>query len=540
MQALLSIFSWRYPMYLVELWRRHASVLSYYLAFWQTTQFSALKPVAGGDPRRLHRARVQVVLLYTLAVVEITAGIMLGLWWHHQHTVGGWQFALALVVAYPLVLAHAVPLVVGVSWLLQPKALGRAIICGMLESQVKRLRKRHSFTVIGVVGSLGKTSTKMAIARTLSVARRVQWQEGNYNDRVTIPLIFFGQNEPPLLNVPAWARLLWQNERQLRGVYPHQVVVAELGTDWPGQLREFAYIKPDLVVVTAIAAEHMEFFKTLDGVAAEELSALDFSKQALINTDETDAKYLKGRTYTSYGLSGKPAYTLKDRTSKGLRGQRVTFKLAKESEFTLDTPLLGEQGAKIVLAAAAAAHVLGIPVGEIEKGVGEVTAFAGRMQILPGKMNSTLIDDSYNAAPVPVKAALDVLQSGDAPQRIAILGSMRELGEYTPEAHREVAEHCDPTKLDWVVTVGAAARDYLAPVAKERGCQVKSFLSPHDAGKFVAKQLREGAVVLAKGSQNYTFTEEALKPLLADPADAAKLVRQSPYWMAQKAKQLKT
>jgi UDP-N-acetylmuramoyl-tripeptide--D-alanyl-D-alanine ligase len=159
------------------------------------------------------------------------------------------------------------------------------------------------------------------------------------------------------------------------------------------------------------------------------------------------------------------------------------------------------------------------------------------MQILPGIKNSTLIDDTYNSSPVAVRAALDVLYAGDAPQRIAILGGMNEMGDYSPQAHKEVGAYCDPKKLDWVVTIGPDAKQYLAPAAKEQGCQVKSFLSPYDAGHFVAGLLKESAVVLAKGSQNRVFAEESLKELLANPEDASKLVRQSRHWQDVKAKQ---
>jgi UDP-N-acetylmuramoyl-tripeptide--D-alanyl-D-alanine ligase len=158
---------------------------------------------------------------------------------------------------------------------------------------------------------------------------------------------------------------------------------------------------------------------------------------------------------------------------------------------------------------------------------------------LPGIKNSTLIDDTYNASPVAAKAALDVLYAGQAPQRIAILGSMNELGGYSPEAHREVGDYCDPSKLNLVVTIGKDANQYLAPAAAVRGCQVATFINPYKAGNYVGEQLQEGAVVLAKGSQNRVFAEEALKVLLANAGDADKLVRQSPYWRSVKAKQFK-
>jgi UDP-N-acetylmuramoyl-tripeptide--D-alanyl-D-alanine ligase len=157
------------------------------------------------------------------------------------------------------------------------------------------------------------------------------------------------------------------------------------------------------------------------------------------------------------------------------------------------------------------------------------------MTILKGIKSSSIIDDTYNASPASVTAALDVLYNTESDQRIAILGSMNELGDYSPEAHRLVAEHCDPKKLDFVVTIGSDAREYTAPLVKKAGLSVTSFSNPKKAGEFVASKITgKTSVILAKGSQNGVFAEEALKPLLADPKDEQKLVRQSAYWMARK------
>ena len=147
------------------------------------------------------------------------------------------------------------------------------------------------------------------------------------------------------------------------------------------------------------------------------------------------------------------------------------------------------------------------------------------------------MDDTYNASPISVKAALDAVYAADSPQRIAILGTMNELGAYTQSAHQEVGAYCDPSKLAMVVTIGSDAQEYLAPAAKDRGCTVYSFDSPYAAGEFVKKKLKKGALVLAKGSQNRVFAEEALKILLANKADAADMVRQSDYWLSIKRQQ---
>jgi UDP-N-acetylmuramoyl-tripeptide--D-alanyl-D-alanine ligase len=411
------------------------------------------------------------------------------------------------------------------------KKLGRLLVVLVLESQVRRLRRKNDFKVVAVAGSVGKTSTKAAIARVLGQAKRVCYQDGNYNDRVTVPLIFFGRTEPSIMNVFAWLLIFIKNERVLSRPYPYDVVVVELGTDAPGQMQHFAYLKPDISVLTAIAAEHMEKFVTLDAVAAEELAVFDYSEKVLINASNVDAKYTPGRTFVAYGTDDTKAYyRLVHHAQINLQGQTIELRIGDE-ELNATIALMGEPGAKAALAASAVADMLFIEKPVVIAGLEKLHPFPGRMQILAGVSGSTLIDDTYNASPVAVKAGLDLIYGTSADQRIAILGSMNELGDYTEAAHQEVGAYCDPTKLALVVTIGVSANQWLAPAAEKQGCVVKSFVNPAEAGVFVASQIKNNAIILCKGSQNGVFAEEALKPLLQNPADSAKLVRQSAYWL---------
>nr|AIA15125.1 Mur ligase middle domain protein [uncultured bacterium] len=417
------------------------------------------------------------------------------------------------------------------------KKILRSIVCTILEWQVRRLRHKHRFQVIVVAGSISKTSTKLATAHTLEVSRRVIYQTGNYNDRVTVPLVLFGHQLPSLLNVLAWLRIFVSNEAKIRLPYFYDVAVLEIGTDNPGQIKRFAYLQPDIAVVTAITPEHMEFFKTLDRVGAEELKVCDFSDKVLVNADDTPAKYIQDRGVLTYGQSSGVTYQASDINPLGLEGSDVELQLGTEPPFTARAHILGTQGVKILLAAAATAALAGLDDDEIQKGLLEVKPFAGRMQVLQGVRNSTIIDDTYNASPAPVIAALDVLYAAEAPQRIAILGNMNELGDFSEEAHRQVGAYCRKDKLDLVVTIGPDAEKYLAHEAAAQGCLIKSCSSPYEAGEYVKAHLAEGAVVLAEGSQNGVFAEESLKTLLANPGDAKRLVRQSAYWLEQKQRQ---
>ena len=398
------------------------------------------------------------------------------------------------------------------------KKLARNLIASLLGYQVRQLYKKNDFKVIGVVGSIGKTSTKLAIAKVLGQNLKVCYQEGNYNDLVTVPLVFFGEELPSLFSPLAWSGLLARNQKQLKARYPYDVVVIELGSDAPGQIAEFKkFLKLEIAVVTSVSPEHMQSFSSLDKVADEELTVKDYSSLLLINQDLTDGKFIKvlGDKLT-YGINSKADYSFE---SLGVPKPDVS---------------LAEQYS--ALAAAAVAVKLGLPQEDIAAGLTNVKPYAGRMQRLKGIKGSVIIDDSYNASPAAMKLALDELYKQKAPQKIALLGNMNELGDYAKPAHEEIGSYCDPRRLDLVVTLGPEANEYLAPVAQSKGCQVKSFDSPYDAGEYIKSVIKDKAAVLVKGSQNKVFAEEAIKSLLADKADESKLVRQSPQWLDVKAK----
>jgi UDP-N-acetylmuramoyl-tripeptide--D-alanyl-D-alanine ligase len=156
------------------------------------------------------------------------------------------------------------------------------------------------------------------------------------------------------------------------------------------------------------------------------------------------------------------------------------------------------------------------------------------MQLLAGKRASSIIDDSYNSSPDSAIAALDTLAEMPTSQRIALLGSMNELGDSSAEAHAQVGAHCQPNFLNLLITLGIEANSSLAPAARQNGCRVVETSSPYEAAQIILANLESNAAILAKGSQNGVFAEEAVKQLLANPSHASKLVRQSPYWLNRK------
>lgn len=506
--------------------------------FISTNNFSVLQ-----TSRKVlsERAKFLYFMVYVTAVFFIIAGLVLAISSLKDTMPEGSVFALAIFIGLPIILAIMLALyniIFSLVAAINVKAIGKSVLCILFEAQVVRLRKKYDFTIVAVVGSVGKTSTKLAVAQVLEHAgKKVQYQQGNYNDRLTVPLVVFGQEMPSLFNLGAWRKIYRNMRRVVRRGYEYDVVVLELGTDGPGQIRQFAYLMPDITIVTAVAEEHMEYFGTLDAVAAEELSLVEFSEKVLLNTDDVAAHYRETLTYTGYGLLQKNVDYYIESRHETIKGQEIQCYIGSHNFAQGTIAYLGPQGRKIVLAAAAVAHMLNVESEVIDGALAKLEPFAGRMQILTGIKDTTLIDDTYNATPAAVEAALHVLSHADASHRVAVLGSMNELGSYSAEAHKMVGASIDAKKISLVVTVGAVAQDYLAPAAAEQGCEVVSFLSPYEAGAYLKENVKAKSTILFKGSQNGVFCEEALKPLLADKTDAKKLVRQSPYWMKQKRKQ---
>jgi UDP-N-acetylmuramoyl-tripeptide--D-alanyl-D-alanine ligase len=409
------------------------------------------------------------------------------------------------------------------------------LVAAVLGWQVKRLRARHEMKVVAVTGSVGKTGSKLAIATVLSQKYKVRHQFGNYNHLVTVPLVFFGDSTPNILNPFAWFWIFAKNEVRIRKRYPYEVVVLELGTDGPGQIEMFKrYLKVDIGVLTAITPEHMQFFSDMDAVAKEELAIADLCEKFLANADMA-GKYLKiaQKKALTYGINEPSDYRLSDikfdNTLANFSFYADKKLITKSSHSQTTEPQLYS-----LCAAAAVGQMMGLTPEQIDNGIKNIEPVSGRMQFLKGQKDSTIIDDTYNSSPEANRAALSTLYRLKAPKKIAVLGNMNELGHFSKAEHEAVGSFCDPKKIDALITIGPDANQYLAKAAEARGVKVTSFSDPYSAGKFVSTLLAPGTIVLVKGSQNKVFAEETVKLLLQDPSDSAKLVRQSPQWLKLK------
>ena len=410
-----------------------------------------------------------------------------------------------------------------------------------LEKYVKAYFKNHPEVILVVVsGSVGKTSTKVAIATILSERFRVRLHEGNHNDVLSSPLAILGVEYPKnIRNVWEWRRAFMEATQRIKAPTDVDVVVQELGSDRIGQVPHFGtYLHPDIAVVAAVSAEHMEFFKTLDNVAAEELSVANFSELALINKDDIDgiyAKHLKNAAINTYGTSASAEYHFISMDNAAKEGNVGLFYAPELSDpMPAAIKLIGEHTLRPIIAALAVGIKLGMDTSELTQGLTNIRPLSGRMNSLKGIKNSLIIDDTYNSSPLAAESSLRVLYQLLVPQRIVVFGDMNELGKTSEAEHKALGHLCDPNELSWVITVGPQSEKFLAPAAKANGCQVKSFQNALLAGAFVRSVIADGSAVLFKGSQGGIYLEEAVKAVLHSAKDESQLVRQSPDWMIKK------
>jgi len=417
----------------------------------------------------------------------------------------------------------------------------KARVLKKLEQAIVAYFEAHQdVKLVVVTGSVGKTSTKTAVATILSQRYRVRMHEGNHNTPMSVPLAILGIPYPDNVHsFAAWHDAIKAARAKILAPTDVDIIVQELGADHPGDIAAFGrYLKPYMAVITAVTPEHMEFFKTIEAVAHEELAAGNFSQLALINRDDIEgrfAEYITNASLHTYGTSATAEYHFEQQyfsVDKGHTGKFVAPNLPSGIDATVK--VLGDHNLRPAIAAAAVGVQFDMTGNDIKAGLEKIQPIPGRMNLLRGMNGSSIIDDTYNSSPAAAVGAIQTFYSLDAPQRIAIMGSMNELGDTSPAEHEKIGKLFHVDMVDWVITIGDDAEKYLAPAAHSNGCQVKSFKNAVQAGAFAHSVMKPGALFLVKGSQGDVYAEEAVKILLLDQNDSSKLVRQSPAWMAHK------
>ena len=419
------------------------------------------------------------------------------------------------------------------------KKLAARTLASILASYVAYVRKHKDVILVAVTGSVGKTSARLAIAKLLGAQIKVPpIVEHSYNVPVATEMSFFGLSLPsPVWNPFAWVFALMRVHHLSRH-FPYKAVILEVNEDEFEKMEYFFEKVPvDIAVITAITPTHMERYAGIEELTEKVLKIRNYASHTIFNADSLPLARLSRKPHTSsYGLTKQAEVMFSDVRRQDT--QNLSAKLVlNDHAAVVVTRQVAKTSLYSLLAAASVASRLKLEFDDIVEGISKITPTRGRMNLLAGKKNSVILDDSYNSSPAAVVTALETLAEIKATRRIAVLGSMNELGDYAKKAHQDVAKAA-VGKVDILVVIGKLAEQWLAPAALRAGFEqsnVKIFDNPFEAGHYLDSIVREGDVVLVKGSQNGVFSEEVSRILLAPsikPEDV--LVRQSSYWKKAK------
>jgi len=415
------------------------------------------------------------------------------------------------------------------------KSLLRKIITQILARKAKDYLKKHHTQVIGITGSIGKTSTKEAIYVILKDHFNVFRSKKSFNTEIGISLSILQEDESGFTSVKKWFQILRRAFMEPKMIY--QKMILEMGADQPGDIKRLKKIaQPNLAIVTNIAPVHLAEgqFKDIYDIAKEKskiIQNLPRNGVAVLNYDDpliremdTDAEKL------TYGVE----------SAAMVRAQNINV-TTKHIEFTVHyrnqsqefkVPVIGKFQVFVLLPAIAVAIKLGMELKECADSLAKYNLPPGRMNPIEGKEKTTIIDSSYNASPVTMEKALDLLNDVKADRKIAALGTMNELGEMTKEAHiasgRQAAQ-----VADLLIAVGQEATTYKqgAMEGGMREDQIYTFFDSEEAGHFLENRLQPKDLILVKGSQNRIRMEKLVKVIMKKPDQARTLLcRQGDDW----------
>lgn len=411
---------------------------------------------------------------------------------------------------------------------------------------------RYKPTVVAVTGNVGKTSTKEAIFEVLSGRFLVRQSQKNYNNEIGAPLAIVGSKTAGK-SIFGWLRIftkvLWLFLFKTKK-YP-QVLVLEMGADRPGDIRYLCkFVRPHIGVVTAVGEipVHIEFFKSRERLAKEKsalISCLTEQGRAILDFDDSLVREMMKKSKAKvigFGFSAEAEIRASEiiyQLPSFEHGQwlnmpaKVSFKIDYQGStvpFFL-TNIIVDYQLRPILAAVAVGLAFGMNLVEISNSIRKYQPLAGRMRLLPGIKNTLLIDDSYNASPKATLAAIDSLKKIKAGRKIVVLADMLELGRLTEKAHRQVGAQV-ASVADLFFAVGQRMR-FAAEEAEKQGMSKEKifiFDKNQKAKLALQRQLKEGDLVLIKGSQGMRM-EKVTHEIMAEPERAGELlVRQEHEW----------
>ena len=341
-------------------------------------------------------------------------------------------------------------------------------------------RARFDIPVIGVTGSVGKTTTKEIIASVLSQRFDTLKNQGNLNNQTGVPLTLFR---------------LMEN---------HGAAVVEMGTNHHGEIAALAdIVRPTIGVITNIGESHIEYLGSRDGILKEKSDIfrnIGSEGKAIVNGDDDKLCTLKGKmdNLITYGFGEKNDIQAKDITDKGLEGSEFTAVYGDKS-LRLTVPAPGRHMIMNAMCAMAVGLSLGMAEEEIASGVAAYRPAAGRMDII--KCSSiTLLSDAYNASPTSMKGSIDIACRTEG-RSVLILGDMLELGNNAPQYHYQVGQHAAQAGADILISVGELSWE-INRGAAEGGVDTIHFEDRAALTEKLKDIIRPGDVVLVKASHS--------------------------------------
>lgn len=402
--------------------------------------------------------------------------------------------------------------------------------------------------IITVTGSVGKTSTREAIAAVLRERFQVRTPYKNYNNELGVPLAILGAQSPGR-DVWGWLKLF---KKARQDVTP-QYLVLEYGADRPGDITYLKNIAwPNVAVITAISPVHVENYPSFEALVEEKASLGDGVKTVILNVDDHLVALMRTRfpeaRVVTFGYSDQADIRVSDvwvevKPDKSFEpGEEfarlratITLKSGETGELLLRNCVANTQ-VHAALAGIAVGQVYGVNLQTALGGLAEqVQPVPGRLRPLAGIKGSLILDDTYNAAPASVAAGLRALRAfkpGERQdRRIAVLGDMAELGALTEGEHRAVGRLA-AEEADVLVGVGSKM-NFALEEARALGLgdgQLFWCADSEEAGRFMDRFIQAGDVVLVKGSQSMRM-EKVVEAIMAEPQLAQELlVRQEEAW----------
>lgn len=345
-------------------------------------------------------------------------------------------------------------------------------------------RQQLDIRVVGITGSVGKTSTKEFIAAVLADKYKVHKTAGNYNNEVGLPLTIFGIQEDD------------------------QIAVLEMGINTFGEMHRLSEVaKPDICVMTNIGQCHLENLIDRDGILRAKSEIFDFMNPqgtVIVNGDDDKLATIHevyGKAPVTFGMNKNNAIWADNIENRGLLGSRADIHMG-DALVHANIPLPGEHMIYNAMAAAAVGLQFDMTKEEIAAGISHVEAVAGRSHLIEAG-DKVIIDDCYNANPVSMKAAIDLLATAPG-RKVAILGDMFELGENEKAMHGEVGQYAAEKGIDLILCVGGLSASMYEEAVKNGG-NAKHFEKREELEEVLGNLLQPGDTVLVKASHSMAF-----------------------------------